>query len=329
MRITKFVILLTVFWPLALKASLPDTTVLLPTLPQQFLEDRFQQIQQSFEERATLFLKGKPFQPWTPNKPQHSRQNEFNQINEWRTHTWYVDPNARPLISRTDFRVAQDLLEKGLYRHPTFIAFDYNRTDGHYNSSTIVLNGFKFLALEAPTHTTLRNFFLLLQNFRVTQLICLSQSEEPEKDKSVAYWTGHLKSEPKSKETYLRIPARYNLSPYSLRYYSMNNWVQNRGTDPKELLRLILKVKKNYQPNELIACQSSHGNGRAGTFIAGFLLITEIDRQLAAGTALKSLDISIEKIVMQLSLQRPYLVKTSEQYMTLYRLVDLYIKNLI
>lgn len=321
------VTLLTICSVTAVAALIPEPALSLPTLPQQYLETRFHTIQQAFEQRATLFLKGRPFQRWEMNRPRKNILIEFDQLNEWRFRTWYVDPNAKTLISRMDFMVAQELLEKGLYKKPAFLAFDYNHTDGHYNASTVLLNGFKFLALESPTPQTLKHFFLLLQNHRVTQLVRLAGSTENAAELEATYWTNKLKNA-QHNETFLNIPQPYNPSPYTLHYYATDVWPENHGVAAGELLKLILKVRKNADQNGLIACHSTHGNGRTGTFIAGFLLLNEIDRQIATGISKNAVDVSVEKIVMQLSLQRSYLVRKAEQYITLHRLLDLYVKNL-
>lgn len=322
-----YVTLLIICCVTRLEALIPEPSLSLPTLPQQYLDTRFQAIQQAFEQRATLFLKGRPFQRWEMNKPRKNILIEFDQLNDWRFHAWYVDPTAKTLISRMDFMVAQELVEKGLYKKPALLAFDYNQTDGNYNASTVVLNGFKFLALESPTSRTLKHFFLLLQNHRVTQLVRLATVTENGGELGTPYWINKLKTNIQNNETLLNIPQPYNPTSYSIHYYATDVWPENHGIHPGELLKLILKVRKNQDPNGLIACHSTHGSGRTGTFIAGFLLLNEIDRQIASGIAKSAIDVSIEKIVMQLSLQRPYLVRKAEQYITLYRLVDLYIKN--
>lgn len=309
-------------------ALILEPALSLPTLPQQYLENRFQTIQQAFEQRVALFLKGRPFQRWEMNKPRKNILIEFDQLNEWRFRAWYVDPTAKTLIARMDFMVAQELLEKGLYKKPALLAFDYNQTDGNYNASTVLLNGFKFLALESPTARTVKHFLLLLQNHRVAQLVRLAGTPENESTPETPYWMNRLKLNPRDNETFLNIPQPYNPSSYTLRYYATDTWPENQGIAASELLKLISKVRKNADPNELIACHSTYGNGRTGTFIAGFLLLNEVDRQINLGTSKNALDISIEKVVMQLSLQRPYLVRKADQYITLYRLLDLYVKNL-
>lgn len=144
-------------------------------------------------------------------------------------------------------------------------------------------------------------------------------------------------------------------------YFSTDNWLDGAGYKAEDLLDLILAVKtavdadadahKQYKnikshfitqkisktkpeirsSNEadiFIACHCHAGAGRTGTFIAGFLLIDEIDQQVKQGIPLQNLNISVEKVVKQLSLQRPYMVQKAPQYATLYRLVDVYINRL-
>lgn len=304
-------------------AAVLEPVLSVPTLPQQYLATHFQTVQQSFQQRAILFLKGRPFKPWQANKPRKDILAEFDELNEWRFYAWYVDPKATTLVSRADFMVAQNLLEKGLYRKPAFLAFQYNQSDSHYNSSTIVLNQYKFLAMETPTSKTIQHFFLLLQNYRITQLVALSSPEEP----GYAYWIDNLKTDSKRHDTYLNIPQPSNPIPYPVLYYHINHWSDNQSIHPAELLNLIKKVQKSYDPNGLLACHSYYGAGSIGTFLAGFLLISDIDKQIASGVSPKSIKISIENIVMQLSLQRAYMVRKPEQYVTLYRLVDLYLRN--
>ena len=328
---TLLVITLTIFSG-KLFAAMPTTAepiLSIPTLPLQFQETRYQNIQQDLDQRITLFLKGRPHQDWTPNKPREEILKEFDLINDWRYHIWYVDPSAKTLISRVDFKVAQDLLEKGLYRKPNVIAFDFNNASHYYNASTLLVNGYKILAMDAPTNDTLQSFFILLQNQRVTQLVRLSGNGENGTEKSNPYWVSKLKTDAKSKESMISITQANSSVTYPIRYYSTDTWAENQMLPTKELLKLIQKVQKGYDANKgIIACHSSSGSGRTGTFLAGFLLINEIDKQIAAGTPKSSLDISIERMCMQLSLQRPYLIKKPEQYIALYRLVDLYMSTL-
>lgn len=300
-----------------------------PSLPRYERETKFSAVQKGFEERSNLFLKGKHFQNWSANRNQKDIFEEFKRIEEWRHQSWYSEKTGEFLVSRIDFMVAQDLLEKGFYRRPNLIAFQYNQTDGSYNSSNIVLNGQQFLALEGPTEKNLNQFYKLLQNFQVTQLVRLTPTVSNEEQKTYPYWQGRIQKGNKSESNFINIPLAGIRSTFPIRYYSMESWKDNDSIDPIDLSKLIQSVRKDSDPeNGLLACHCVNGAGRTGTFIAGFALLQEIDRQIAAGVKLADLDISIEKIVMQLALQRVYMVSKPEQYLTLYRLVDSYIQHL-
>ncbi len=306
-----------------------------PSLPTVYRETRYAEIQKGIKDRTKFFLKGRRFKNWQANRPKHEILEEFQDIKIWRENAWYSDINHKTLISRPDFMLAQDLLDKGYFRGTHVIAFDYNKTDGSYNSSTIMMNGQRFLALEAPSVNLTPNFFRLLQNHRVTQLVRLTPERENAQVKCYPYWKNNLSVDMKTNKVYLNLPnkkatAKNNTyEKYDMRYYAIENWLDHHGINPKILLDLILKVREDYDPkNGLLACHCHGGVGRTGTFIAGFLLLQEIDKKLAKGTAIKDLEISIEKMVMELSLQRFHMVAKPEQYVTLYRLVDLYIQNL-
>lgn len=311
------------------EATVTHSSYTFPSLPMHEREAKFEAVQKGFEERSNLFLKGKHFQNWSNNKNQKEISEEFKRIEEWRNHSWYAENTGELLVSRADFMVAQDLLEKGLYSRPNLIAFQYNQTDGSYNSSTIVLNGQRFLALEAPTEKNVNQFYKLLQNLQVTQLVRLTPATSNGESQSLAYWQGRIKKDTKAGNTIINVPLAGIKKTFPVRYYSTEAWQDNAGIDPQTLLKLIQNVRKDVDTDSgLLACHCGSGVGRTGTFIAGFLLIQEIDRQIAAGTKLEALDISIEKIVMQLSLQRFYMVAKPEQYLTLYRLVDTYVQSL-
>lgn len=306
-------------------ASVSYPAEVFAALPEQYRETKIKLVQKSFEERALLFLQGRPFHNWSSDRSRDDILKEYEQINEWRFHSWYVDPKAKILIARNDFMVAQELLEKNLFRKPNTIAFQYNLTDATYNSSTVVLNNMRFLALESPSTKTAQSFNTLLQNHQVTQLVRLSSAQD--KGGSVSYWQGKQGKDANSKELIYNIAQSNSRIPYSVHYYAIEDWQEDKGYDPKALLGLIQRVRKNYDESQLLAVHCTNGVGRSGTFIAGMILLNEIDKQLAANPN-NPVTVSIEKIVMQLSLQRPFMVGNIEQYVTLYRLVDAYLLSL-
>lgn len=327
--ITLFMLALNVHPTVAAKQSTPvhPQAILLPAaLPFAYREEQFQATERAFEQRWNLFIKGKQFKNYVPKQTAANIAEEFKHLQTLRLQTYFTDPKAPHLISKTEYMIAQDLLEKGFFRAPNTVAFQYNRTDPTYNSSTIVLNGFRFLALEGPRTEHLRNFFTLLQNHQITQLVRLTAAKENGESKTYPYWQNNLKRDEKSGDMFLRIPQYNNNVPYKIRYYAMNNWQDQKGISAQALLNLILKVRKHYEPTTgLLATHCASGVGRTGTFLAGYVLLDEIDKQMARGVKPEHINLSIEKIVLQLSLQRPYMVTKGSQYESLYRLVDLYL----
>lgn len=309
------------------QANFTDSVKTFPSLPVLYKENKFKDIERAVTERANLFLKGHTFQRYTINRPAAEILEEFKQLKAWRDHTWYSEKKGGVIISRPDFMIAQDLLDKGFYRRSHIIAFDYNHSDATYNSSTIVLNGQRFLALEAPTQKTLDNFFKLLQNYQVTQLVRLTTAMEGNIEKSYPYWPGKIQTNAKTGQTFLNLPLVGSKKTLPILYYYLDTWLDHKGIEAHILLKTLERVRKEYSKEGLLACHCSGGVGRTGTFIAGLLLLNEIDQQLAQGKSIETLNISVEKVVMQLSLQRLYMVAKPDQYLSLYRLVDLYLKN--
>lgn len=327
---TIFLFLSLLFISSSLPAKLTSSVRTFPSLPFMQREAKFEEARKAFEDRSNLLLKGKHFENWKMNKAKNEIENEFKRIEEWRTHSWY-DNSGNLLVSRPDFMISQELLDKGYFRRPHIIAFDYNQTNGNYNSSNIIINNQKFLALEAPTQETVNQFFKLLQNFQVSQLVNLVGTDEQGQTQSFSYWENRLgPSKVLNTSSAIHIPLLGTLdATFPIHYYPLNHWEDNMGIEAKTLLTLIKQVRKNYDPDQgLLACHCRSGVGRTGTFIAGFVLIQEIDRQIASGVKPENIEISIEKVVMQLSLQRFNMVARSAQYVTLYRLVDHYMQTL-
>ncbi len=268
------------------------------SLPTTYRENKVKEVENGFEERSKMFLQGRQFRSWKFNKPDDEIKTEYENLNEWRNHTWYSESSKTALISRPDFMIAQDLLEKGYYKRPHLIAFHYNQTDGSYNSSTIVLNGQHFLAMEAPSTPKLTdNFFKLLQNFQVTQLVRLTPEQEKDIPKSIPYWNNRVSKDVKTGALTLNAPQIGTDKTYPIHYYVIENWFDNRGISPEILLNIIQDIRKHYDPKAgLLACHCSGGVGRTGTFLAAFLLIQILTDKLSKVYLLTILISALKKL---------------------------------
>lgn len=263
------------------------------------------------------------FAPYT-TKSNEEIISEFQQLNTLRKHLWHSDPNQFPLINNEDYAIASQLLNLTIFpRYPYLIAFNYNYVDDSYNASTIFLYGYHFIALEEPMQETLDAFFTLLINKEVSILVRLKPEGEYADRGSLSYWKDRIIQGP----DYPFIQLNSTLSQFSekniaIPYFHINEWVDNKGIDIANLYNLVQEVRHAYKDVQKIrpmACHCAAGVGRTGTFIAAFIIANLLD-------LFEPNEISIEEIVLKLSIQRSRMVTTVEQYLTLYKFVDYYLE---
>jgi len=117
------------------------------------------------------------------------------------------------------------------------------------------------------------------------------------------------------------MPDEKNAEAVYIPYCYTDEWTDNEGMRVEELYRLVQEVRAIYRLSDKerpIACHCASGVGRTGTFIAAFVLAELLDRSRDVSS------LSIEEIVLKLSIQRPNLVGTKEQYLLIYRFADYY-----
>ena len=81
----------------------------------------------------------------------------------------------------------------------------------------------------------------------------------------------------------------------------------------------------NFDPNQVIAVHCHAGIGRTGTFLEAYRLIQEIDEQTARGVSPDHIQVSVDKAIWEVSLQRICGIGSLDQYISLYRLVEAYL----
>lgn len=288
--------------------------------PRSYVLKQFDQTATEFAWRFEKYGMVRPFSSYHRNKTEEELRAEFRRLKDDRFQIWY---NATPgwynfVEVNEDFLFAETLFYEDCFRAGNCIAFDYNNTHSSFNSSNIVIGPDRFLAMEGPRSTEETAFFSLLTTYQVTHLVRLTPEFDTRK-KCHPYWKG--RTEITDSGTFLQVSLRGG-SPYSIRYYEIEDWVDHDGIDPHRLIELIQTIRSTYDPEQgLIAVHCSAGVGRTGTFIAAFILLSEIDRQLETGEEIR---ISIEELVFKLSLQRKYMVTRLAQYQTLHDVVAIY-----
>ncbi len=303
------------------------TTNIFPALPLKKLQKHKEEVMGELTKRWEKVLQKKDsFAPYEKKSDQDILK-EFQKLQIFRQHLWYSNPGKSPHICQEDYMAAQDLLEKGYYRTLNNIAFAYNCTDSTYNASTVLIEGYHFIALQEPNEKILNLFFKFLINHQVSILVRVKPENEFSKAHSVKYWDGRLTNSHNGSS--LNIMPIQEVSKHSepiyIPYYYTNEWADDKGVDVKELYRLVQEVRKTHAISDKespIACHCASGVGRTGTFIAAFVLAEIIDQ--SKGEVVPS----IEEIVMKLSIQRPNLMGTAEQYLLLYHFVDYYLSTM-
>ncbi len=302
----------------------------MPTLSKKSIEEKFVAAEQGFTKRWRAFARNRKFFSFPKKFTDEQILAEFDNVIATRNAVYYENPGQQPLLSTQDFERSQELLVGGFYKASHLIAFSYNYSHPSYNSSNVTLNGYRFLALEGPQKPEhVGHFKRLLINYNVKKVVRLTNDVEGGVFKSENYWHGNVTKKDNGQQllTYT-LPEEQECQPYSFTYYAIDDWADHTGANHKMLLDFVQQVRKDYQPGDLIAVHCSAGVGRTGTFIAAFLILDEIDKQLKSGVSVDKLDLSIEEMVYKITLQRAYLVGEKAQYLTLYKLVQEYLETI-
>lgn len=289
------------------------------------IEENFNTAQEGFQKRWLEFnVDNKKFHVWTKDCNEDELKNRFEQMDKERLQVYFINPEdfSKGIGHyRPNYETPANFATWGSrYQYP--LAFCYNLASPNYDASIITLHGTKFVAMEAPTQNNLSEFYQLLQQYHVTDLVRLTPANSKIRENSFPYWEGHISINSKSAQSTLEINGK------EINYLFTDCWVDHESIEPEKLLALVKAVMREENPSQMIAVHCRAGVGRTGTFLAAYALIRDIDTQMKNGVDIDHIQVSIDKIFWELSLQRPFMVTKFSQYLTLYRLVDCYIDTL-
>jgi hypothetical protein len=279
-------------------------TVLFFLVVSPLCSEDYTAINELIEKRWEEFQSDRSFRPFAAGKSEEALEAEFREIQKTRESIW----------GTVGYEEAGHLIVGDLVRAPGCVAFGFNNTVPDYNASTIWLNGRNYIACEGPRSKDIPSFFKMLRKHHATHLVRLTDSYEGEIKKCHPYWEGLLA---RSMEEGAALQLPLEQVSYAIRAYDLAHWRDNQGVDPRELLDLVLKVRRELKDG-LLVVHCSAGVGRTGTFLAALAIVDAIEQNLP---------FSIEEIVYRLSLQRVHSVGKASQYITLHRLAERAIAN--
>lgn len=297
-----------------------------PTLPLKYRQKRILKIKTEVEER---FNKVKElvgdFSKYQKDKPKEEIKEEFKKIDSLRHELWYDGHNANTFTSSENYTIAQSLFKVGNDQWPLhWLAFEYNHADDSYNASTILIKGhdlFHFIALKEPVCDSVDHFFKVLINHDAKILVRLNPQGDSEYD-GIKYWEDKLVKGENHDLIKTRIDyTRNTVQGPTIPYFYTNSWPCSSAIELEELYDLVTKVHETYGKSDLInpiVVHCSNGASNTGTFIAAFIIADKLSYLHSP----KSL--SLESIVLELSIQRPQMVINETQYLLLYEFIDYY-----
>jgi protein tyrosine phosphatase len=253
------------------------------------------------------------------NTPDHVLREKFKTMSEDRWRVYFTNPED---FGKKD-GTGKDIL--GIFsedyktpanwkiwqsRYPCPLAFEYNVALPEYDASIITIGTNKFLAIEAPSDQNMKNFWQLIDVYDISHIVRLNAPEEYPEENYYPYW----------KHNYNVVDGCIKRGQKRIKtvFY---RWPHRHGTETEELLKVVKFVHETAD-NRFIAVSCRAGAGRSGTFLAAYALFDDIQKQLSAGKTTADLDINIDRIVWEISIQRPFAITHCDQYITLYRFID-------
>lgn len=136
-------------------------------------------------------------------------------------------------------------------------------------------------------------------------------------------------------EDYYPFWEKYGVDGKSSLNFGRNNikflrylWPHKKDGSPSEICKLFDEIYAD-DTDKLIAVSCRAGAGRIATFIAAYMLLDEVNYQLSKGVALEDIDVSVDRVVWSILVQRPFAIAFCDQYINLYRILDCYIAKLM
>lgn len=262
----------------------------------------------------------KKFTMWKPTWTQEELRVQFDQLANDRWNLYFKNVKDKlqspsKLKERKEYERPKDW-GKNLSRE-----FVYNIASQTFGGSIMTVGGRQFLAIAAPTDQTMPAFINLLTQYKVTDLVRLSPPAE-KRETHPSYWENHLNISEKTGNLTIELGGR------EMNYYCTDGWNKSRELEPRRLIALVKQIMAHETPDQLVAVHCRAGIDRTGAFLVLYELICEIDSQYARGVSPSKIQVSVDKVIWKLSLQRSFMVSLFPKYVDIYQAVGAYLEML-
>lgn len=265
----------------------------------------------------------KVFAPYI-KKSEEEIINEFNGIEIFRRKVWYESGNDLSFVANPDYKRA--IMTNGNDSIAARQAFEYNCLGYEHNASTILVKGNHFIAMREPNPKFHNEFFKLLMERNVSMVVRLTSDEEYYERHKVDYCSDYVIKEKDQWFLRPKIIDKEGLEQIGelIDYIQTAKWQDDKEVEVSELYNLVQEVRERYKRLKNIGPIAWHcaaGVGRTGTFFAALLIALFLDELLDPS------EMSIEKIVLKLSIQRALMVGVVAQYILLYKFTAYYLEQ--
>lgn len=217
-------------------------------------------------------------------------------------------------VYKKEFKIPENWKTKLQTRLDFPCTFEYNLAHKTYNASLIFLDDNKFLAIEAPSSKNIKSFFELVDKYDISHFVKLNAPNEYSED-YYHFW--------EDRNTGEKDVLKFSKGNVKLLSYI---WKNREAGNPEIICDMVEDIYKGNN-GKIIAVSCRGGAGRTATFIAAYTLIKEIKNQNSQGIDISNVNISIDRILWEILLQRPYAIAFGTQYNNLYRIIDTYVSR--
>lgn len=293
------------------------------------VENYLSKIEKEKDEKfSNLKSLGVKFYDYSFNCPSEELKRRFDEMTKYRWQVYFVNPQDCGIpgavgIFNEDYKSPENWEElDSRFSYPTGLS--YNLAHKKYNAGILIADKDNiFLAIEAPSSKNIERFYELMNKYEIESLVRLNSANEYSED-FYPYWE---ESKFEQNENIDNSKEKLKIGDNIMDYYHYE-WPHKQNADIESISNIAKQVLDS-RDGKFMAVSCRAGSGRTGTYICSYLILNELKKQLEKGiSSINDISLNIDKIVWEMSIQRPFAVTHFPQYEMLYRLADYHLSKI-